>query len=232
MISYEHLRELQRYAELGRTSASLLHQISNPLAAALINLELSGQKSAGVRRARQDIQLIRRYVEAARQQLRRQSQPTDFRIQPQVEQLKRIVLPLAQKAGIQFRIESLPTCRLHGDPVKFQHIISNLVINAIEAYAPQDTEGRIRVVRLTMVCSRHRLTVRVSDRGKGIAPQDLPHIFEAFYSTKADSGHGLGIGLAIVKRYVETDFGGAITASSSPRSGTTFTVKLPLAAGD
>jgi signal transduction histidine kinase len=48
VITYEHLQELQRFAELGRMSASLLHEISNPLTAAMLNLELTDEKSAGV----------------------------------------------------------------------------------------------------------------------------------------------------------------------------------------
>lgn len=229
MISYEHLRELQRFAELGRMSASLLHEISNPLTAALLNLELSDQRSASVRRAQRDIQLIRRYVEAARQQVRRQSKPTNFCVQPQLEQLKRIVIPLARQAGVQLRINALPNCRLRGDPVKFQHIINNLVINAIEAYDKSVPDDQAPLVRMSLTRQRNWLMIQVTDRGKGITAADLPHIFETFYSTKAEAGHGLGIGLAIVEHYVTADFGGFIRATSSQRDGTRFTVKLPLA---
>lgn len=225
MISYEHLRELQRFAELGRMSASLLHEIRTPLTAAMINLELSGQQSAGVRRAHDNMRLLRRYVEAARQQMRPGGRPTTFLIWPQLDQLRRVVMPLALKAGVRLELRLAPNCRLQGDPVKFQHVITNLVINAIEAYDGR-TAGQ-PAVRVTFRLRCGWLTIRVTDWGKGIPAEALPHIFEAFYTSKGWSGQGLGIGLAIVKQYVTADFGGAIKASSSPRHGTRFILKLP-----
>jgi two-component system, NtrC family, C4-dicarboxylate transport sensor histidine kinase DctB len=230
MISYEHLQELQRFAELGRLSASLLHEISNPLAAALVNLELSDERSAAVRRARRDIRLLRRYVEAARQQIRRQGQPTAFWIQPQIKQLKHVLLPLAHKGGARLDIGAVPPCRLHGDPVKFQHIISNLVVNAIEAYGDKVNQPAkpASLVRLTFTRRGNCLTINVTDWGEGIQSVTLPYIFDTFYTSKAASGHGLGLGLSIVKRYVTADFRGTVTASSSPLDGTCFSVKLPI----
>lgn len=81
---------------------------------------------------------------------------------------------------------------------------------------------------MTSRCNRNLLTIQVTDWGKGIDAQAMEHIFDAFYTTKSRSGHGLGVGLAIVKRYVTDDFGGSIKADSSGRSGTRFTVKLPV----
>jgi len=206
-------------------SASLLHEISNPLTAALLNLELSDEKSPTVRRAQRDMRLLRRYVEAARQQVRYQSRTTNFSLLPQVEQLKRVLLPLARKAGVQLTVNAAAPCRLRGDPVKLQHIMSNLVVNAIQAYEASQLPGG----RVDMICEvkDNWLTIRVTDWAAGIPDEALPHVFEAFYSTKTASGHGLGIGLAIVKRYVTADFGGDITVASRPQDGTCFTVRLP-----
>lgn len=231
LVNYEHLQELQHFARLGRMSASLLHEISNPLTAALLNLELSDKQSAGVRRARQDMKLMRRYIEAARQQVRLHGKATGFLVQPQLDQLKRIVIPLARKSGVRLNIGPAPDCRLYGDPVKFQHIISNLIVNAIQAHNGEDDaiHDQAKPVRVTFSRDRGCLTIRVTDWGKGINPEDLPKLFEAFYTTKAGSGHGgLGIGLSIVKQYVMTDFHGSIKVSSSRRRGTLFTVKLPI----
>jgi signal transduction histidine kinase len=207
VITYEHLQELQRFAELGRMSASLLHEISNPLTAALINLELSDERSANVRR---------------------QSKTTVFAVQPQLDQLKRVLMPLARKACVQLDIGLSPSCRLRGDPVKFQHIISNLVVNAIEACDKSDGSGHSSHVRLIFTQRGNYLVIQVTDRGKGISAEALPHIFETFYTTKGASGRGIGLGLAIIQHYVTADFHGTITATSSKRTGTCFTVKLPI----
>ena len=228
LLTYEHLRELQHFAKLGRMSASLLHEISNPLTAAMLNLELGEKQSAAVRRAKEDMKVMRRYIEAARQQVRLQGKATGFRVQPQLDQLQRIVAPLARKGGARLDIGPVPNCRLYGDPVKFQHVISNLLVNAIEAYSECGGGcNQANLVRLTLSHDQDWLTVLVADRGKGIAAEALPRVFETFYSTKEQS-RGLGIGLAIVKQYVTDDFRGSIVASSSPRRGTRFTVRLPV----
>lgn len=227
LVTYDKLRELQHFAELGRLSASLLHEISNPLAAALLNLELGDQNSLAVRRARRDMKLLWRYVEAARQQLRHQSQPTSFCVQPQLAQLQRVVRPLASQAGVRLDIEAAPGCRLHGDPVKFQQLVTNLVINAVEAYDGGRAGQPAPLVQVALIPDGKWLTIQVTDWGKGIDTEALDHVFDAFYTTKGRNGHGLGVGLAIVKHYVTVDFGGSIKVESSG-GGTRFTIKLPV----
>lgn len=221
-----HLQELQHFAKLGRLSASLLHEISNPLTAALLHLELSEQQTPAIREARRDMQLLKRYVEAARQQARQASTSINFSVQPQLNQLKRVVLPLAKQAGVQLDIGLAPRTKLYGDPVKFQHLVANLVMNAIQAYSSGEPHDSAALVRVTLYCSEDWFTVQVTDWGKGIAALELPRIFEPFYTTKDGTSQGLGIGLAIVKQYVTEDFCGSIKVSSSRRLGTQFTVKL------
>ena len=69
----EAMLDLQRLAELGRLSATLLHEISNPLTAALLHLDQSSQHKPNIREARRSMQLLKMYVEAARQQVRREN---------------------------------------------------------------------------------------------------------------------------------------------------------------
>jgi signal transduction histidine kinase len=229
LVNYEYLRELQHFAKLGRMSASLLHEISNPLTAAMLNLELSDKQSAGVRRARRDMKLMRRYVEAARQQVKLQGKAASFRIQPQLDQLKCVIIPLARKSAVRVNIGTAPDCQLYGDPVKFQHILSNLIVNAIEAYGEiDDIYKPFRIIQVTLSRDNGCLVIDVNDWGKGISAEALPRLFDTFYTTKGQSGNGLGIGLAIVKQYVEDDFHGSITVSSSRPLGTQFIVKLPV----
>jgi two-component system C4-dicarboxylate transport sensor histidine kinase DctB len=229
-LGHAELLELQRLAELGRLSATLLHEISNPLTAAMLHLEASETPSAdNIRQARKSIRQLRRYVQAARQQVRRESTLTDFRLRPQLAQIKRIVLPLARRAGVQLAFESPPDCHLYGDAVKFQQILANLIVNAIEAYGTADDLAPYldKPVRVRLYSSEHALTIQVYDWGQGISPRNINRVFEPFYTTKSQAGHGLGIGLAIVKQYVMTDFGGTIAVQSSRRHGTLFTVSLP-----
>jgi two-component system C4-dicarboxylate transport sensor histidine kinase DctB len=221
------LLELQRLAELGRLSATLLHEISTPLATALVHLDATDHRfTPGVREARRSINQLRRYVDAARQQVRKESTLTDFRLRPQINQLMRVVQPLARQVGVSLIIEPIPDCRLYGDPVKFQQILANLAVNAIEAYSNMPPTCLSKPVIVRMHSEEHFLTIQVLDWGQGISSRQLPRLFEPFYTTK-NHGHGLGIGLAIVRQYVTNDFGGGIHVHSSARQGTIFTINLP-----
>jgi signal transduction histidine kinase len=106
------------------------------------------------------------------------------------------------------------------DPRRLDTIVANLVGNAFEHGRPP--------VRVTVGGTDHEVTVVVSDTGDGIAPGDLPHVFDRFY--KADparpGGRGSGLGLAIARENARLH-GGDLTADSPPGSGARFTVRLP-----
>ena len=104
-------------------------------------------------------------------------------------------------------------------------VVNNLVSNAIHYNRPG---GKVLV---TVSCEADAAILSVSDTGHGIAPDDLPHIFERFYRVdKARSGvqgHS-GLGLAITKAIIEAH-GGTIKVTSEPGKGSIFTVRLALA---
>lgn len=226
MTSPEHLSELERFAEIGRLSASLLHEISNPLTSALIWLErCSAKQSPYISHVSASVRLLQRYVEAARQQVRRESRSGHFYVRSELEQVRHVLSALAATRGVSLRFEQPRGCKMYGDPVKFQQIIANLLRNAIDAYDSRPAGG-YKPVRLRLRVGRDFLVIEVSDRGCGIAEDQLEHIFRPFYSTKAADGMGLGIGLFAVKRSIEDDFGGSIRVVSSSRRGTKFTARL------
>lgn len=226
-VGGDRMIELQRFAELGRLSATLLHEISNPLTAAILHLEQHhDQNSLNIRQARRNIQILQRYVEAARQQVRQESQPVNFYVRPQLSQIRRILTPLARRSGVRLRFDLPANYQLFGDPVKFQQIVANLVINGIDSYGPTTPPLKRKEVFIALSSRQNWVIVRVSDRGDGIDPERMTRLFEPFYTTKGQIGHGLGIGLTIVKQYVENDFHGSISVSSSPNRGTQFTAKL------
>jgi two-component system C4-dicarboxylate transport sensor histidine kinase DctB len=224
-LANDQLETLQHFIELGRLSASLLHEISNPLTAALLYLDQpNGQSPAHVRQARRSLGLLRNYVEAARQQIRHHSpQLSAFCIHPQIEQVKRLVLPLARAEDVQLVFEGTPHYRLYGDPVKFQQMIANLIINAIDAYANSAADGLAKPVRVSMSGTAKSVVIKVIDWGEGIPADQLAQVFEPFFTTKSHGQHGLGIGLTIVTGC----FHGSISVSSSHRNGTQFALKLP-----
>lgn len=133
--------------------------------------------------------------------------------------------PLAEKQGIAVAVdaaESLP--RIDADPDRLTQVFGNLVTNALR-HTPNGGTITFRAE-----AAGKAVSLMVSDTGEGIAPEDLPRVFDRFYrGDKARTTHGeSGLGLAIAKSIVEMH-GGTIAAESAPGRGTTMRVTLPVA---
>jgi two-component system NtrC family sensor kinase len=116
--------------------------------------------------------------------------------------------------------EELP--QLFGNPIRLRQMISNLLDNAIK-YTPEG--GTV-----TLTCEREgdHILLRISDTGIGIPPSEEPYIFNKFFrATNAQNTSGTGLGLSIVKSVVDFH-GGRIWVDSTPGTGTTFTIVLPI----
>jgi signal transduction histidine kinase len=142
-----------------------------------------------------------------------------------VEAALEILQPMAKAKGVQLRKDfSSPECLVFGDPHRLQQVIWHLVSNAIK-FTPR---GGLALVTLRSSGSDCEITV--TDTGTGIASDMLPYVFDQFW--RADTSpdqrlSGLGLGLALAKRFVELH-GGTVTATSAgPNQGSTFTVILP-----
>lgn len=121
-------------------------------------------------------------------------------------------------------LEKGPFVSLTADPDILNQILLNLLNNAVEH---TNEKGQIR---LGWKLIPNRVEIWVSDDGEGIAPGDIPHIFEPFYQGKksGSGGHGgAGLGLALVKAMVEAHRG-TMTVESKPGHGATFTIQFPL----
>lgn len=224
----EHVIELQRLAEFGRLSAGLLHDVASPLTVASLNLkELDAQspQSLLVRQALQSLHYIERFLESARKQLKSQGSIDNFLVSTEIKQVMSILKHQAREAAVKLELAPMPKYRLQADPVKFSQIIANLVLNAIESYSVNDGLAK-RVIKIETKQLKNWLVITVSDNSRGLSADQIPRVFDTFYSTQASGSTNMGIGLATVKRLVENDFGGSIKVSSSLRAGTKFTVRL------
>jgi len=110
------------------------------------------------------------------------------------------------------------------DPVSLRRAVHNLITNAIKY------RGSERWIRISIVTEGQWVRLTVEDHGVGIASADLSHIFEPFYRARAALEaqiHGSGIGLSLVKKAID-QHGGEITVTSSPGSGSSFSMALPI----
>jgi signal transduction histidine kinase len=142
--------------------------------------------------------------------------------------VRRLVDAHAPLAWSQRRVQVLaelpaevPVAR--ADAQRVEQIISNLLGNAIRHTPPGG------LVAATASADDAHVSIEVRDTGDGIAPEDLPHVFERFYRGRGEDGRaGLGLGLALVKELAEA-MGGSASVSSAPGEGSCFSVRLPRA---
>jgi two-component system, OmpR family, sensor kinase len=134
---------------------------------------------------------------------------------------------LAQTRDLQIRVPRLEPMRIQGNSDRLKQLLLNLVGNAIK-FTPDGGQ-----ISLSLWRESGSAVLQVSDTGIGIKPEDLEHIFDRFYQAdssrvRAHTGDGAGLGLSIAKWIAEAHHG-SIEAESTLGSGTTFTVRLPLA---
>jgi signal transduction histidine kinase len=138
------------------------------------------------------------------------------------QQAVELVRPLAKQRGVKIECE-LPAVTCAGDAERISQVTTNLLTNAVQFNRADGT------VRVTCVRRDLHAVLEVTDTGVGIAPEDLPHIFERFYRADRARSSGLGrtgLGLSICKAIVEAH-SGTIEVHSEPGVGTTFTLRLP-----
>jgi signal transduction histidine kinase len=141
--------------------------------------------------------------------------------------------PLFDTEGFRVAVEiegHVPLVMADEDAIR--RAVSNLVNNAIKYGADGRWLGL--VVESAVERGQPFVQIRVSDKGRGIEPADLPHVFEAFYRGRhaiEQQIHGNGLGLSLVKRIAETH-GGRVSVTSTIGEGTTFTLRLPAMPGD
>ena len=139
-----------------------------------------------------------------------------------LEQVVELYEDVADVKRITVTLEPGDDLTVSAAPDRLRQVFANLVDNAIK-YTPEG--GR---VTLTAARDDAFAVVTVTDTGQGIAPEHLPRIWERLYRADASrSSRGLGLGLSLVKAYVEAH-AGTVEATSQPGQGSTFTVRLPL----
>jgi signal transduction histidine kinase len=163
-------------------------------------------------------------IEAGRMEL----DTADFDLRATLDNALTLVRERAQRGGVALRLEVDPALGAwRGDERKLKQVMLNLLSNAVK-FTPRGGEVSVSA---KLVDGRTQLAVR--DTGVGIALEDRERIFEAFLQAGTNADHkreGTGLGLALVRRFVQLH-GGSVDVDSEPGKGSTFTVTLPVRHG-
>ena len=215
--------------------ASVSHELRTPVSNVLVTLEALANGAA------QETTLRDRFISTAQEETKRLSRLIHdlldlgrleagvTSLEQQTVKLKSLLNRVVQ--AMELRMQSnrvgikldLADVELQGDPERLLQAFLNILDNAIKYSLPGSQ------VFVSAHKDGNQIMVKIQDQGPGISDNDLPHIFEQFYTAdRSRSGSGTGLGLAIARRIVEAH-GGSITATSKGEGkGATFTICIPL----
>ena len=230
------LAHVTRVTMLGELTASIAHEVNQPLAGVVANAEASLR---WLNREQPDLAAARRSLEwvindgcrasDVIRRVRALAKKSDVEtVRLDLNQVVNEAITLVEreltKHGVLLKTELTPALpEILGDRVQLQQVIINLLINGIEAMEPITDRPRELFVRSARDDKGH-LTLSVTDSGIGISAETANRLFNAFFTTKSS---GLGMGLSVCRSIVEAH-GGRISASSNEGPGATFQLVLPL----
>jgi C4-dicarboxylate-specific signal transduction histidine kinase len=235
--SLDEIAHLNRMAAMGELTASMAHELNQPLAAILSNAQAASRFLAGgspdlgeVRECLSDIVADDKRAGDVIKGLRRLLKKEEFQassvdLNEVVSDAIRLVRNDASLRNTAVAFEpcsGLP--RVLGDRIQLNQVALNLIMNSLDATAEQSPSDRWVSVR-TAESKDGGVQLTVEDSGRGVPESDLTRVFEPFFSTKPE---GLGMGLSITRSIVRAH-GGRVWAENSARRGAVFHCVLPVA---
>ncbi len=232
----QELSHIGRVSTMGELTASLAHELTQPLTAILHNAQAAQRTiEAGAVNIEEIREILADIVEDDRRagdvihRLRSLLKKGSLEfaaldVNEMVTEMTRLVSSEAALRNVTVRLELAPQLPpVRGDRVQLQQVILNLVLNGLDAM-PEPVAGDRTLVLQTVKDSSATIRIAVRDSGLGIDEAHMDDIFNAFFTTKAD---GLGMGLAIARSIVEAH-GGQLEARNNLDGGTTFSFTLPI----
>jgi signal transduction histidine kinase len=227
---------------LGMLTAGVAHEINNPLAYMLSNMNYVNEELHALAEAGEPLtgERAREILDALSEALSESTRVRD--IVRDLKMFSRTRLDQPEPLDLHALLDSCVNMAwgeikhrarlvkdygevppLHGNESRLAQVFLNLIINAVQALPPQGDDSS--EIRLSTRCEEEVVMVAVRDTGMGIPEEHLERLFEPFFTTKP-AGEGTGLGLSICQEIIKA-VGGRITVESQPGRGSTFRVFLP-----
>jgi PAS domain S-box-containing protein len=236
-MSQRELAHASRQTTMGAMTASIAHEINQPLSAILLNGNAAlrflsrpepdlEEVRAGLTHIVEDVHRASQVIASVRAMFGKdRGEKTEVHLNDLVRQVLTMVHGELEGHRVSLQVDLLDDLpHVLGDRVPLQQVFINLIMNAIEAMATISNRPRILSVS-SEINGTHHVLIKLKDSGVGIDSDDMGRIFDTFFTTKSN---GMGMGLAICQTIVEAH-GGRLWASAAIPHGSIFHVALPRA---
>lgn len=231
------LAHVNRYTMAGELTASIAHELNQPLGAILTNAESAALM---LRSPNPDLNELNEIIEDIRRDDARASEvivhlrsllkkapfeEKELDLNDVLQETVTFLAPLATARKVELdAVTHLALLPIKGDRIQLQQVITNLIVNAMDAVT--GSAGSVRKVDIEAARAGDRAEVSIRDHGPGIPFDQVKRVFEPFFTTKPE---GMGMGLAIARTIVEAH-NGRITAENQSGGGAHLRISLPLSA--
>lgn len=261
----DKINSMYQLVEFGRLSSGLFHDLMTPLnTLSLAILQLKGndkqtkinlvestenmtQVEVYLDRCIKTSKRINDFIHLAKQQIQSSQDKSRFKAHTEIKNVISIVESKARKQNVHIFFNCNRNIHIYGSPTLFNHVITNLISNAIDSYEQpyekihhteksimQQENINLNKILIYLTRKKKHIEIKIRDFGSGIPLDVQPHIFETFFTTKSTAG--CGIGLSATKHTIEKYFKGTISFTSLAKSdsalqniqhGTIFNIKIP-----
>lgn len=216
------INEINKYAQIGKISSGLLHDLISPITALNIQIqnldETSIQNPEYLRSIKDAVVNVSNYSKLIKDYISGSSEKETLELGEEVQNSIELISYKAIKENISIQFIREKGIEILARKVHIYQIIISLLTNAIEAYEDKHLNRKV-IIKLER--ENNEILISIQDFGKGI--EDTDKIFEPFYTTKTSAG-GTGIGLSTVKHLVESEFLGRIIVQSQINQGSLFKI--------
>ncbi|HOX10693.1 MAG TPA: ATP-binding protein [Candidatus Moranbacteria bacterium] len=229
----EKINQTARFIEFGKISSGLFHDLINHITFLFFDIEKANdagekehtQTKEYLKQANETKDLLVEYIEAVKKQFQNQKVDSLFSMKKEILNITKLLNYKLTTEKVKINLKGDFDIITYGNDVRFNHVIINIILNALDAYEISDEGEKEIDVKLDRLGKK--AIISIEDWAGGISEDIQEKIFEPFFTTKGPQ-KGTGIGLTTVKNIVENDFGGTIKVESVWGQGSKFIIEIPI----
>ena len=227
----DKISQASRFIEFGKISSGLFHDLINHINFLFLNIEQATDEKEltetkeYLKQANENKSVLAEYIEDAKKQFQNQKIESLFSVKKEILSIAKILAYKLKMEKVELELGGDFDILTYGNAIRFNHVITNVVLNAVDAY--EISERRDKKIIVNLEKCDNIAAISIEDWAGGIPEEICDRIFDPFFTTKGFQ-KGAGIGLTTARNTIEEDFGGAITIETDWGQGTKFKIEFPI----